>query len=105
MEQEKLYYSIHEVAERLGVTPVTLRYWESQFKELKPARGGRSMRHYSQSDIELLQRIYRLTKECGFTIEGTRAQLQSDKLDIKKEKVIADLKEVRQFLVDLKELL
>ncbi len=105
MEQEKLYYSIHEVANLLRVTPVTLRYWESQFKELKPARGGRSTRHYTQSDIELLQRIYHLTKECGFTIEGTRSQLQSDKLDTKKEKVIADLKEVRQFLVDLKELL
>ncbi len=105
MTQEKLYYSINEVADLLGVTPVTLRYWESQFKELKPVRGGRSMRRYTQSDVELLQRIYHLTKECGFTIEGTRAQLHSDKLDTKKEKVIADLKEVRQFLVDLKELL
>ncbi len=104
MEKERLYYSINEVAEYIGVKPPTLRYWEQQFKELKPSRGKRN-RHYTQHDIKLLQRIYHLTKECGFTIEGTRIQLQNDKLDAQKDKIVSDLKEVRQFLSDTKELL
>lgn len=102
MEDGKLYHNINEVADMLGVSAVTLRYWESQFKELKPSRGMKGTRLYSQEDIIILKRIYHLTKECGFTLEGARDQLHGDKIDTQKEKAIADLKDVRQFLVDLK---
>lgn len=105
MDNGKLYYSINEVAAMIGVTTVTLRYWESQFKELKPTRGGKSVRLYTQDDIALLKQIYHLTKECGFTLEGTRDQLRAGKRDANRDQVISDLKEVRQFLVELKETL
>ena len=58
----KLYYSISEVAEMLGVSQSLLRYWETEFSELKPSKNARGVRMYKQEDIDLLRRIHHLTK-------------------------------------------
>lgn len=97
----KLFYSISEVAEILGVSQSLLRYWETEFSELKPSKNARGVRMYRQEDIELLRRIHHLTKERGLTLEGTREQLRNaDATD--NMQVIDTLKELRAFLVDLK---
>lgn len=97
----KLYYSISEVAEMLGVSQSLLRYWETVFNELKPSKNARGVRMYKQEDIDLLRRIHHLTKERGLTLEGTREQLRSgDGAD--NMHVIETLKELRTFLVELK---
>ena len=97
----KLYYSISEVAEMLGVSQSLLRYWETEFSELKPSKNARGVRMYRQEDIELLRRIHHLTKERGLTLEGTREQLRNSD-DTDNLQVIDTLKELRAFLVDLK---
>lgn len=102
---DKLYYTINEVSKMLDVSASTLRFWEREFKELNPARGGRGVRRYAAGDIDLLRRIVHYTKDCGFTLEGTREQLRGSSSDQQRERVIADLKEVRKFLVGLKETL
>ena len=99
----KLYYSIGEVAEILGVNTSVLRFWESEFKELKPAKNKKGTRSYTQQDIELLKRIHYLTKECGLTLEGARQQLKSDKAPDRNMQVVDTLKELKNFLVQMKQ--
>lgn len=112
MEYTKLYYSITEVSEMLGVNASHLRFLETQFPEIKPTKANRGVRKYAPQDIELLRRILHLTKEQGFTFEGARAQLKGDKTQSQigaeskideRMQLIENLKNVRQFLVDLKE--
>ena len=85
----------------LGVSQSLLRYWETEFSELKPSKNARGVRMYRQEDIELLRRIHHLTKECGLTLEGTREQLRTAE-NTDNMQVIETLKELRTFLVDIK---
>lgn len=103
LPEGKLYYSISEVSSMLGVNPSLLRYWETEFRELKPAKNKKGTRSYTQSDIELLRRIHFLTKECGLTLEGTRQQLKNDKNPDQKIQIIETLTEVKNFLVQMKQ--
>ena len=64
---DKLYYSIGEVSELLGVAPSVLRFWETEFDQLHPVRNRRGVRSYTRRDVELLQRIHYLTRDCGYT--------------------------------------
>lgn len=61
----KVYYSIREVAQKLGVPVHRLRYWESQFPILRPKKNRSGIRQYRDTDLELLQSIYRLTQNEG----------------------------------------
>ncbi len=101
--EDKLYYDIYEVSRELGETAATLRYWETQFKELRPTRSSKGNRQYKKEDIELLRRIIYLSRSCGYTLDGVRDQLRADRRNLTKEKVIADLQEVRDYLHSIKE--
>jgi len=68
----KLYYSIGEVTELVGVKAHVLRYWESQFPVLKPRRGNAGNRTYKIRDIKYLLSIRKLLHENGFTISGAK---------------------------------
>ena len=61
----------------LNVNTSLLRFWESEFPQLKPNKTTGGARVYTEKDIALVREIYRLTKECGFTLEGARQQLKS----------------------------
>ena len=102
---DKLYHSIGEVSEMLGVNPSLLRFWETEFPALKPHKNKKGTRYYTDDDIDLLRQIYHLTRECGYTLEGARERLRlSDDIDRDKQ-LVKTLTEARQFLVDLKEYL
>ena len=103
--ENKLYYSIGEVATMLDVAPSVLRFWETEFDCIRPVKNKRGTRSYTQHDIDLLRRIHYLTRDCGYTLEGAREQLRQRPLDDPKMEVIYQLQEVRKFLVDLKETL
>ena len=103
MELNKLYYNISEVAEILGVSTSLLRYWETEFPDLRPAKNKKGTRSYTTKDIELLRRIYHLTKECGLTLEGARQQLKNDKTPDERIQVIETLTEVKNFLLFMKQ--
>ncbi|MBQ0015741.1 MAG: MerR family transcriptional regulator [Bacteroidales bacterium] len=75
----KLYYSISEVAERLGVNASLLRYWEKEFPMLQPYKNAHGTRKYKEEDIALLQHIKYLTRDCGYTLEGAREQIKQNK--------------------------
>lgn len=103
METDKLYYSIGEVAGMLGVAPSVLRFWETEFDQLHPVKNRRGVRSYTRRDVELLQRIHYLTRDCGYTLEGARDQLRSHPEEDPKMQVVRNLSELRSFLVELKE--
>jgi DNA-binding transcriptional MerR regulator len=73
---DKLYYSISEVAEQAGVKPYVLRFWEKEFPQLKPKKNRSGNRSYQQKDIDLISQIKHLLYEEGFTIEGAKSKLK-----------------------------
>ena len=73
----KLYYTIGEVAEMFGVSNSLIRYWETEFKALKPTKNKKGDRRFTVKDIRTLERIYTLVKERGFTLEGAKKELRS----------------------------
>lgn len=76
---EKQYFKIGEVSEILDVEPYVLRYWESEFKLLKPTRTRARQRLYHKRDLELLLEIKHLLYDEKFTIAGAKKRLQEMK--------------------------
>ncbi|MFN8627151.1 MAG: MerR family transcriptional regulator [Candidatus Binatia bacterium] len=74
---DKLYFKIGEVAAIVGVKPYVLRYWESEFNVVKPAKTRSKHRLYRRRDVEILLEIKRLLHEQRFTIEGARKLLRT----------------------------
>lgn len=77
----KLYYSISEVSDLIGVKPHVLRYWETQFKMLRPRKGRGGARMYRKRDIEVLFDIKQLLYDQRFTIAGARRKILDEKTD------------------------
>ena len=75
----RLYYSISEVSDLIGVKPHVLRYWETQFKMLRPKKGRGGARRYRKRDIEVLYEIRKLLYEQRFTIAGARRKILDER--------------------------
>ena len=90
--EEKLYYSISEVARITGLEPYVLRYWEKEFPTLSPrkTRGGNRM--YTRNDIELINRIKHLRTQEKLTIAGARNKLTMRKAGEEKENMVSAAK-------------
>ena len=99
--QEKRYYSIGEVASKFNVNPSLIRFWEQEFKILKPKKNSRGNRKFTKKDIEVINKIYFLLKEKGYTIQGAKDYINnektSDKLDI-----VNKLKLIRDKLIEIR---
>lgn len=77
---DKLYFKIGEVSRITGVKPYVLRYWESEFKLVSPAKSKSKQRLYKRRDIENILRIKKLLYEDRFTIAGAKKTLKTDPL-------------------------
>ena len=75
----RLYRSISEVSELVGVKPHVLRYWETQFSVLRPRKNRAGNRMYRPEEVKLLLRIKELLYARRFTIEGARKRLLEDR--------------------------
>ena len=75
---QDMRYTVEEVSDLTGLKPHVLRYWESEFEQLKPERTRNNVRQYRQKDLDLLLHIKTLVHERGFTLEGARKQLEED---------------------------
>ena len=121
-EVKKLYYSIGEVSEITKLKQYVLRYWETEFVQLKPAKNSAGNRNYRKSDIDLILEIKDLLYKRHYTIKGAKQYLKdrssqsikkkaenSEQIQNFKEKVIkltaADLKTFKQIQKGLKDLL
>lgn len=84
---DKLYFRIGEVSDIVGVKPYVLRYWETEFTDIKPTKSKSGQRLYRKKDVELLLKIKELLYTERFTINGAKQRLKdlakSDDQDIK----------------------
>ena len=116
---KKLYYSISEVSKITDLEQYVLRYWESEFEQLKPAKNRAGNRIYTNRDIKLILYIKKLLRDERYTIEGAKQVLKNfspevengeqlelmeppkQRAKIKDELLRADVLEVKQFLEEL----
>jgi DNA-binding transcriptional MerR regulator len=72
----KLYYRIGEVSDLVGVEPHVLRYWETEFRSIRPQKSRKGQRIYSRRDVDRLLKVKDLLYTHGFTIAGARRRLR-----------------------------
>ncbi len=75
---DKLYFRIGEVSRLCGVATSVLRFWETEFPQLKPNKGGTGQRLYRRRDVEMALRIKRLLYDEGYTIPGARQVFKAE---------------------------
>jgi DNA-binding transcriptional MerR regulator len=80
---DKIYFTIGEVSKLCLLEPYVLRYWEQEFPQLSPTKRCGNRRYYKRDEILLIRRIKHLLYVQGFTIEGARTKLDSDKKTVK----------------------
>src|ERR1700694_4574523 len=100
---DKLYFRIGEVATLCRLPAYVLRFWESEFPQLKPVKSSTGQRMYRRRDVESVLHIKQLLYEQGFTIVGARQQLRSETKSDKSQSTIpfpaqsaAELRYIRQ---------
>lgn len=106
---DKLYFRIGEVSRLCGLPSYVLRFWETEFPQLKPPKSNTGQRTYRRADVENVVRIKKLLYDEGFTIAGARAQLKAEGKKkqaplpflIQSDASMAELKQVRQGLRDI----
>ena len=101
---EKIYFRIGEVAHLVGVEPHVLRYWEHEFRSIRPTKSQRGQRVYSRRDVEHLRRIRGLLYEQGFTIAGAKKALRARGVEPREENdpAVAMNARVREALVEIR---
>lgn len=106
---DKLYFRIGEVSDLLRLEPYVLRFWETEFPQLKPTKSDTGQRMYRRREVELAVRIRTLLYDEGFTIPGARERLKTEAKPAKNQSALpfpkandkSGLKRVRQELQEL----
>jgi len=109
---DKLYFRIGEVATLCHLPAYVLRFWESEFSQLKPVKSSTGQRMYRKRDVESVLRIKQLLYEQGFTISGARQQLRTETKSEKTQSTIQfpaqssqELQHIRRGLREILEML
>ena len=102
---DKLYFRIREVTEITGLPAYVLRFWESEFSEIRPKRTESGQRLYRKSDIDTILRIKHLLYEKKFTIEGARKHLKKHAKQASLNDSRALLSEIRAELESIRSIL
>ncbi|MBW1733501.1 MAG: MerR family transcriptional regulator [Deltaproteobacteria bacterium] len=98
------YFRIGEASRIVGVEPYVLRYWESEFPQLRPGRADSRQRTYQKKDLQILLEIKRLLYEERMTIEGARRRLKKETTggavipDPLKREITGELQEILEIL-------
>ena len=101
--QQKLYYSISEVAGWFNVTTSQIRFWENEFDILQPRKNRKGDRLFRVEDIKNLQLIYYLVRNRKFSLEGAKEYIKAnkDKAQVQHQ-LVETLTKFRSFLLELK---
>ncbi|MEO8726362.1 MAG: MerR family transcriptional regulator [Acidobacteriaceae bacterium] len=114
---DKLYFRIGEVAELLQLEAYVLRFWETEFPQLKPTKSSTGQRLYRQRDVELALHIQRLLYQDGYTIAGARQFMKEESSKARRQPMLfsgaagkgkskaAELKKIKQELESVRDLL
>ena len=104
LDTDKRYFSIGEVAEYLDVKTSLIRFWEKEFPSLHPKKNRKGNRKFTHEDIKELRTIYHLVKERGFTLDGARNKMKTDKMAVDKNAALAErLLHIKKALENLNE--
>ncbi len=101
---DKRYFRIGEASHIIGVEPYVLRYWESEFPQIRPGRADSKQRTYQKKDIEILLEIKNLLYEEKMTIEGAKRRLKETATG-KTQTTSAFVKQINAELQDILETL
>lgn len=101
---DKRYFRIGEASRIIGVEPYVLRYWESEFPQIRPGRADSKQRTYQKKDIEILLEIKNLLYEEKMTIEGAKRRLKENAAG-KTQAKSALVKQINAELTDILETL
>ena len=85
----KLYFRIGEASSVIGVEPHVLRYWETEFRSIRPKKSARGQRVYSRRDVETLQKVKELLYAHRFTIAGAKRKLREGGVEPAGPEVVA----------------
>ena len=99
MRQDHKKYKIGQAAELLGLETYVLRFWETEFAQLRPNRTSKGQRYYTSEHIELLKRIKKLLYQDKLTIDGARMRLEAQ------DNVQVILRDIKQDLLQVKDIL
>lgn len=104
ISDDKRYFRIGEASRIIGVKSYVLRYWESEFPQIRPLRAGSKQRTYQKKDLETLLEIKKLLYEEKMTIEGAKRRLRQEKAEEKRpdrlflQSINAELNEILKIL-------
>jgi len=105
---DKLYFKIGEVSKLACVAPHVLRYWESEFKEIRPKRAKSNQRLYRREDVEIVLLVKTLLHEQGYTLSGAKKFLAGKKQSTtipQKTDISGCLQTIRKELLEVKKML
>jgi len=97
----RLYYKIGEVCELSGLKPSVLRFWEKEFKQLRPVKSSGGQRFYTEKHIDLVKTLKNMLYEEKYTIEGARRKLDGEpeeKPVLGNEEIVAELRDILKIL-------
>lgn len=102
---EKLFFSIGEVAEKFEVNASLIRFWEKEFDIIKPRKNNKGNRMFTKTDIENFRLIFHLVKERGYTLQGAKEKLKAGTVEEANANVeiVKSLEKVKGFLIEIKE--
>jgi DNA-binding transcriptional MerR regulator len=93
---DKRYFRIGEASRIIGVEPYVLRYWETEFPQIRPSRADSKQRTYQRKDMEVIMEIKRLLYDEKMTIEGARQRLKSSR------HTVTEVADEKEFIRDIK---
>lgn len=101
-EFSKKYYKISEVAQLLGLSTPTLRFWEKKFTILKPKRNSHGVRLYTPEDIETIRLVLFLVKQKGLKIDAAQQEIRVNRQNVsQRAEIIQRLTDIRDRLKEL----
>lgn len=103
-EINKLYYTMGEVTQLFGVNASQIRFYEQEFDIIQPKKNKKGNRLFSPEDVDNLKIIFNLVKEKGFTLQGAKDFLKTNKTGVtENQKIIDSLERLKQFLIEVRE--
>jgi len=100
---QKQYYSIGEVATMFNVNTSLIRFWETEFTDIRPRKNKKGDRHFTPADVKTIQLIHFLLRQKKLTIEGAKEYLVAHSQDgSAKLEMIRSLEKIKAFLLELK---
>ena len=102
--ENKLYYTIGEVAQMFNVNASLIRFWEKEFDIIKPHKNKKGNRLFTREDVDNFHLVFHLVKEKGMTLKGAKQQIKTNMAQTEANfEIVKRLKTIRQELLAIKE--